>query len=102
MQAPDDYYADETPEWEDLMRMLDANNYEYDASGSIDDTNGDERTDYIDLHTPGGRYPTIKQTLDGEGQSIGWTITFDFEENEEPRTYSVRTIGELIDLIEAN
>ena len=97
MQAPDHYYVDEPPEWEDLMRMLDANNYEYDASGGLEGG-----TTYIDLHTPGGRYPTITQSLDAEGQPKGWTITFDFEENEESRVYAVRTVGELIDVIEAN
>ena len=52
MPAPDHVYTDETPEWVELMRALDAYQYEYDASGI-------DRTDQIDLHTPGGRYPTI-------------------------------------------
>jgi hypothetical protein len=95
MIAPDHYYDGETPEWDELMRALDAQDYPYDASGS------DEGTDYIDLHTPGGRYPTIEQARDREGQQIGWTIRFDVED-EEPRTYTVATIAELIDLIEAN
>lgn len=95
--APHDYLG-ETLEWEDLMRLLDARLYDYDASGDP----AYDRTDRIDLLTPGGRHPSITQVVDDDGEPTGWTVTFDFEEDEDPRTYTVRSIVEVIDLIEAN
>ena len=96
MVAPGNNQDRESPEWDELLRALDAQAYEYDASGGYDSTA------YIDLHTPGGRYPTVELARDQDGHQVGWTISFDMEEGEEPRTYTVATIAELIDLIEAN
>jgi hypothetical protein len=102
--SPGDDYLDETPEWEDLIRMLNARLYEFDVNGAAGhDENGYfERTESIDLHTPAGRYPTITQSEDSDGEPDGWTVTFDVEEGEKPRSYTVRTVAEVVDLIEAN
>lgn len=102
--ARDEDYHDETPEWEDLMRMLGARLYVFDVNGATgyDESGNFERTESIDLQTPGGRYPTITQAVDGDGEPVGWIVTFDFKEDEEPRTHTVRTVAEVVDLIEAN